>query len=105
MTITVSPKCRPPAAVPSRVHIYVSNYMPVNHFGATQDVKEDMALAQAAVEVQRAWRGWASRKRARWVRIECEGRRRLSRLREEVHAERERVRELELTEEKAREER
>lgn len=79
--------------------------IPVNQFGATQDVEEDMALAQAAVEVQRAWRGWASRKRARWVRMEREGRRRLSHLREEVHAERERVRAFELTENKAREER
>lgn len=49
-------------------------------------------LAKASIDMQRVWRGCADRKRARWVRMEREGRRRLARLREERKAEQERFR-------------
>lgn len=52
-------------------------------------------LSKASTDIQRSWRGFISRKRARWLRMEREGRRRLSRLRKEVEAERERTRVLE----------
>lgn len=55
---------------------------------APQDIKEDKEVAKASIEVQRAWRGWASRKRTRWVRMEREGRRRLSRMRKDIEDER-----------------
>lgn len=60
-----------------------------------QDIELDRVLAEAAVELQRRLRGWMSRKRTRWVRMEREGRRRLSRLQVEIEAEREKSRVLE----------
>lgn len=54
-------------------------------------------ISEASIDIQRAWRGFISRKRARWLRMEREGRRRLSRIRKDIEAEREmtRVREEE----------
>ncbi|CAB1107096.1 unnamed protein product [Ectocarpus sp. CCAP 1310/34] len=51
-----------------------------------QDVEEDRALIKASIELQRWWRGCISRKRTRWLRMEREGMRRLSRLREQAVA-------------------
>ncbi|CAM9594340.1 unnamed protein product [Ectocarpus sp. 6 AP-2014] len=52
-----------------------------------QDVEKDRALIKASIELQRWWRGCISRKRTRWLRMEREGMRRLSRLREQAVAE------------------
>lgn len=60
-----------------------------------QDVEEDRVLNKASSDVQRAWRGCSSRKRTRWLRMEREGRRRLSRIRKEAEDERQRARLLE----------
>ncbi|CAN0361112.1 unnamed protein product, partial [Ectocarpus sp. 12 AP-2014] len=49
-----------------------------------QDVEEDRALMKASIELQRWWRGCISRKRTRWLRMEREGMRRLSLLREQA---------------------
>ena len=61
----------------------------------SQDIEEDSTLFKASADIQRAWRGCTSRKRARWLRMEREGRRRLSRMRKEAEHERERARLLE----------
>eukprot|EP00903_Cladosiphon_okamuranus_P019974 g18352.t2 len=60
-----------------------------------QDIAEDRMLYKASTGIQRAWRGCAGRKRTRWLRMEREGRRRLSRMRKEAEDERERMRLLE----------
>lgn len=60
-----------------------------------QDIEEDKVLAKASTDLQRCWRGLISRRHTRWLRMEREGRRRLSQLRNDVEAERERVRGLE----------
>lgn len=49
-------------------------------------------LYKASTDIQRAWRGCTGRRRARWLRMEREGRRRLSRMRKEAEDERERTR-------------
>ena len=61
----------------------------------SQDIEEDKVLFKASSDMQRVWRGFASRKHTRWLRMEREGRRRLSRMRKEAEDERERVRALE----------
>jgi len=61
----------------------------------SQDIQEDRVLCTAASDIQRVWRGCTSRKRARWLRMEREGRRRLSRMRKEAKEERDRTRLLE----------
>ncbi|CAM9325009.1 unnamed protein product [Hapterophycus canaliculatus] len=60
-----------------------------------QDIEEDRVLTRASTDLQSYWRGFISRKRTRWLRMEREGRRRLSRLRNDIEAEHERVRRLE----------
>lgn len=50
-------------------------------------------LIKASIELQRSWRGWISRKRTRWLRMEREGMRRLSRLREQAVAEKKKAEE------------
>ncbi|CAM9177989.1 unnamed protein product, partial [Scytosiphon promiscuus] len=60
-----------------------------------QDIEEDKILARASTDLQRSWRGLISRRHTRWLRMEREGRRRLSRLRNDIEAERERLRGLE----------
>lgn len=54
-----------------------------------QDYEEDMRIVQASVSIQRVWRGVLGRGRARWLRIEREGRRLLGRLHVRAEAKRE----------------
>eukprot|EP00752_Nemacystus_decipiens_P009312 g8321.t1 len=67
-----------------------------------QDIEEDKVLYKASSDIQRAWRGCTCRKRVRWLRMEREGRRRLSRMRKEAEDERERTRLLEQEEARAK---
>lgn len=53
-----------------------------------QDIEEDRVLREASTHVQRTWRGWSSRKRTLWLRMEREGRRRLAQLQEELEQKR-----------------
>lgn len=82
------PSLNPPSLLHGKLHALRTN--------APKDTEEDRGLAEAAIKIQKAWRGWERRKRTRWVRMEREGRRRLSCLRKEVEAEQDRARALEV---------